>query len=281
MQLAIGNIKISTRTAGLHGILNAASAVSSTIFYPGHVTVERVTLNVPALPSNFDGLRIAHISDFHVDEWLKHERLVRAMQQVSELNADLILITGDFTSDIDAEIAADITKGLQHLHAREGIFAVLGNHDYRGDTELVAESIQAAGVNLLRNAHMTVQRDGQTLYIAGVDDIYMDKHDLDAALAGIPTDACALLMAHEPDYADEVAADGRVAVQFSGHSHGGQFRLPLIGVPWLPPMGRNYVRGAYQIDELQLYVTRGLGVTGIAARINCPAEITEITLRCE
>lgn len=279
MQLSIGNIKIATPTNIRDNLSAAANAVSSAIFYPGRVMIERITLKIPNLPHAFDGMRIAHISDLHVDEWLKRERLVRVTRQVSALNADMIVITGDFTSNVDPEIATDLTAGLRHLRARDGVYAVLGNHDYWDDPAQVAKSVRAAGITLLDNAHIALERADQRLYIAGIDDIYVNEHDLDAALAGIPAAACTVLLAHEPDYADAVAADGRVAVQLSGHSHGGQFRLPVIGPPWLPPLGRNYVSGLYQIDEMQLYVNRGLGVTGIAARINCPPEITEITLR--
>lgn len=279
MQLSLGNFKINARPTTIIGALALTGAISSVLLNPGRPVVEKATLTVPMLPPTFDGLTIAHISDFHVDEWLKGERLFTAMRKTNALNADMIVITGDFTSDIPDDIANDITEGLKLLQAHEGVYAVLGNHDYWVDGDAVATAVRKSGITLLSNAHKTIERDGQSLYIAGVDDIYEEQHDLDAALAGIPAEACTLLLAHEPDFADTVIADGRVNVQFSGHSHGGQFRLPVLGPPWLPPMGRRYVAGAYQIGNFSLYVNRGLGVTGIAARINCPPEITHITLK--
>jgi len=112
-----------------------------------------------------------------------------------------------------------------------------------------------------------------------VDDVWERHADLEKALKGVPTGATVVLLAHEPDYADEVAADGRVSLQLSGHSHGGQVRLPFIGPPFLPYLGRKYPAGLYRVGEMWLYVNRGVGLVRPAVRFNCRPEVTLLRLR--
>jgi hypothetical protein len=130
----------------------------------------------------------------------------------------------------------------------------------------------------LRNEGLEVARG---LWLAAVDDVWEGQADLDAALAGAPPGATAVLLAHEPDFADTVAADGRAALQLSGHSHGGQVRLPLLGPPVLPYLARRYPAGLYRAGRMQLYVTRGVGVIAPPVRFNCRPEVTVITLERE
>jgi predicted MPP superfamily phosphohydrolase len=144
----------------------------------------------------------------------------------------------------------------------------------------VAEAIQSAGHMLLRNSHTPISFDEETLWLAGLDDIWEQQQDLDAALAGIPDSAPIVLLVHEPDYADTVAADGRVALQLSGHSHGGQVRLPALGSPVAPHLGNKYISGLYWVgNRMWVYTNRGLGTIPPTVRFNCRPEITLITLR--
>ena len=116
------------------------------------------------------------------------------------------------------------------------------------------------------------------MWLAGLDDVLRRRSDLRRALSGVPSDELTILLVHEPDFADSVRGRS-VDLQLSGHSHGGQIRLPLIGPPYLPPLGKKYPQGLRQLDQLALYTNRGIGTIGVPARLNCPPEITLFTLR--
>jgi predicted MPP superfamily phosphohydrolase len=173
----------------------------------------------------------------------------------------------------EAEI---IVEAFSRLQAPAGVFAILGNHDHWTDAEQVCEAAREAGVTVLRNQGMALQEGA--LWLAGVDDVWEEKHDLEAALGGAPDESAVILLAHEPDYADEVAADGRVALQLSGHSHGGQVRFPYFGATVLPYLGRKYPFGLRQVGSMWLYTNRGVGVVSPPVRFNCRPEITLLTL---
>jgi predicted MPP superfamily phosphohydrolase len=137
--------------------------------------------------------------------------------------------------------------------------------------------LSEAGVTLLVNQSQRLPVDAP-LTLVGLDDVWERKHDLRAALAGVPDDECKLLLVHEPDYADE-AAHYPVDLQLSGHSHGGQINLPGYGRPVLPYLGQKYPAGLYQVGLMALYTNRGLGVISPPVRFNCPPEVTLLTLR--
>jgi predicted MPP superfamily phosphohydrolase len=142
----------------------------------------------------------------------------------------------------------------------------------------VSSAVELAGFTLLPNRHIVLSRGGANLYLAGVDDIWAQRQNLSAALEGIPPDSAVILLAHEPDYADEVAASGQVGLQLSGHTHGGQVRIPGWGAPVLPWLGQKYDAGLFQVGGMALYVNRGLGMAVPYVRFNCRPEITHITL---
>jgi predicted MPP superfamily phosphohydrolase len=131
---------------------------------------------------------------------------------------------------------------------------------------------------VLRNQSVPIEKDGSRFWLAGVDDVLGQKADISTTLRGVPSDEATVLLAHEPDYADYVASYP-VDLQLSGHTHGGQLRIPFLLPLYLPKLGRKYVWGRYQIRELALYTNRGLGTINIPARLNCPPEITLLTLR--
>ena len=126
---------------------------------------------------------------------------------------------------------------------------------------------------------MTLRREEAQLHIAGVDSLWYDKADLNPVLQQLPEEGAALLLAHEPDFADISAKTGRFDLQLSGHSHGGQIILPLVGPPWLPRHGRNYPLGQYQVGDMIQYTNRGIGMVIPTVRFNCRPEISVFTLR--
>ena len=246
---------------------------------PYHVGITRLEIPVRNLPPMFDGMTLVQISDLHFGTWMTADRLAAIVCRINDLQADCIVITGDFVSRINQQLAHELTISLKALEASYGIYGVFGNHDHWSNAKAVWDAVTAAGVRLLINENITIERDGRTLHIAGVDDIWENEHDLDAALDGVPSDSCVILLAHEPDFVDQVAPDGRIALQLSGHTHGGQVRLPLIGAPILPVLGTKHDVGLYTVDGMNLYVNRGIGMMSPYVRFRCPPEITHITLR--
>jgi predicted MPP superfamily phosphohydrolase len=155
---------------------------------------------------------------------------------------------------------------------------VLGNHDHGRNPELIARALDKNGIAVLRNYGLYVERAGARLWVAGVDDVLGGGTNLEQALRGIPKSEPTVLLAHEPDYADSVR-DYPVDLQLSGHSHGGQVRVPLVGALYLPPLGRKYPSGLRQLGSLTLYTNRGIGTTVLPVRLNSAPEVTLLTLR--
>ncbi len=243
------------------------------------IEITRLAIKIPGLPAPFRGYRIVHISDIHEGDWLPLSRLESAVRMVNREKPDLIAITGDFVTYTYPEAPIDISPTLRHLHARDGVAAVLGNHDYWGlGSDLIRHTIAEAGITDLNNNVHTLHKDGAVLHLAGVDSARERMARLDVTLSKLPANGTAILLAHEPDFADVAAASGRFSLQLSGHSHGGQIVVPLIGPPRLPPMGRKYYAGLYNIKGMHLYTNRGLGVVGLPLRFLCRPEITVITL---
>lgn len=264
--------------AGL-GVTGIGASAYITCIEPYWLSHSAVTIPLRHLPPAFEGFTIAHISDLHMGDWITAAQLEEVAAQVNALAPDLIAVTGDIASRAYRGLQADITRFLRSLRAREGVAATLGNHDHWLDARTVRRAILDADTWLLWNTHAEVRRGGDTLYIVGVDDVWEHEDDLDEALAEVPPEAVAtVLLAHEPDFADEAAATGRIGLQLSGHSHGGQVRLPGIGAPVLPRLGRRYDMGLYTLAGMRLYVNRGIGMTAPYVRFNCPPEITLITL---
>jgi hypothetical protein len=246
---------------------------------PDWLRVEQLDIPITGLPAGLEGVRIAQISDLHAGPDLPPERLNGAVQTVAAMEPDLLVITGDWVT-YDADDAFPAAEVVARCSPPGGTYSILGNHDHWTRAERVAEAIQSAGHMLLRNSHTPISFGEETLWLAGLDDIWEQQQDLDAALAGIPDSAPIVLLVHEPDYADTVAADGRVALQLSGHSHGGQVRLPALGSPVAPHLGNKYISGLYWVrNRMWVYTNRGLGTIPPTVRFNCRPEITLITLR--
>jgi predicted MPP superfamily phosphohydrolase len=241
--------------------------------------VETVRLKLPRLSRRFSGLRIAHISDIHMGGWMNGERLRRVAGMILAENPDLLLITGDFFIGRDASIMTpqtiqDLTTELSRLANSFPTFAVLGNHVYWIDASRVRQILACSGVMDLTNAVFTFQRGEDRLHICGVDDVWQGDARLDDVIARLTDAGAAILLAHEPDFADVSAATGRFGLQLSGHTHGGQIVLPLVGPPVLPYLGRKYPSGLYKVREMYQYTNRGIGMGRIPLRINCRPEIT-------
>ena len=250
---------------------------------PNQFKVETVRLKLPRLARSFSGLRLAQISDIHMGGWMNGKRLQRVADLVIDQKPDLLLITGDFLIGDDAltisqQSIQDLILELSRLSSSFPTFAVLGNHDYWTDVETVRHILTSSGTTDLTNAVSTLKRGEDSLHICGVDDIWEGDARLDDVISQLADGGPAILMAHEPDFADTSAATGRFDLQLSGHTHGGQVVLPFIGPPILPHLGRKYPSGLYQVGEMIQYTNRGVGMARLPIRINCPPEITLFVL---
>jgi predicted MPP superfamily phosphohydrolase len=261
----------------------------ATVFAANEPQLVRLEIPLSRLPAALDGFTIAQLSDLHYDEHFSAVPIRKAVAIVNALQPDLIALTGDFVtipafSDYlhnakkGAATAETCALAIASLHAPYGVFAILGNHDHDSDPDRVIAALVGQGIQLLRNASAPIEAAGSRLWLTGVDDILTGKPDLDVTMRGIPRTEPVVLLAHEPDYADHAAAYP-IDLQLSGHSHGGQIRIPLIGAPILPDMAKKYPWGLRRIGLLTLYTNVGLGTIRVAARLNCPPEITLITLR--
>jgi predicted MPP superfamily phosphohydrolase len=238
--------------------------------------LESVILPIPALPTGLEGFRIVLLSDFHLYPNTRLPFIREAVEMARKLKPDLAVLTGDFVLQ-SAEAILDLAPALAKLNARYGVFSVLGNHDHWKGPGMIREGLEQEGFTVLHNRGVQLTHGGTCLYLAGVDDCWSGEPDLEAAMDGHPGSIPTVLLSHEPDPADEYALDDRVTVQLSGHSHGGQVRIPGLGSPFLPPFGRKYDVGLHRVRNTWLYTNRGIGVTA-PIRLNCRPEITELTL---
>jgi predicted MPP superfamily phosphohydrolase len=266
-----------------------AIAGDGIVFEANQPQLTSVEVPISRLAESWDGFTIAQLSDLHYDPYFSATPLRKAIDTVNRLQPDLIVLTGDFVtapvgkfSQRSAMWAARAVEPcaqlLTQLRAPSGILAVLGNHDVLTGEIHVTATLRAHSIPVLRNACVSFERDGKRLWLAGVDDVLEGKPDLELALRGIPPAESVVLLAHEPDWADYVSGHP-VDLQLSGHSHGGQIRIPFIGAPYLPQLARKYPWGLRRIGPLTLYTNAGIGTIRVPMRLNCPPEITLITLR--
>ena len=279
-------------TAGLCGA--ASLALYSGEIERHWVEVSHRDVYLPGLSAAFDGMRIAQISDIHMDEFTEPFFLRHVIDRINQIKPDAVFITGDFvTSTTVMEIratkfargaawqCANILTGLEC----KALYASLGNHDINIGAKHVSAALVANGITVLRNACLPIERGGGRIWLAGLDDPLEGHPNLDlaipASIRNRPNEPVVLLC-HAPDYADHLLtqpAGEAVDLMLSGHSHGGQIRLPLLGALILPALARKYVKGWFQLGRLQLHVNRGIGTIGVPFRFDCPPEITSITLR--
>ncbi len=246
---------------------------------PEWVHIEKVALTLPRLASSFHNYRIAQISDIHAGGWITRAHIQDVVARVNAMAADLVVITGDIFTTGPRRSGDDIATTFSYLSAKDGVLVVLGNHDHWQGADRVREVLAATPTIELRNAARTLERGSDLLTIAGVDDVWQQQDDLDQALAQTPNQGAAILIAHEPDFADQSATTGRFDLQLSGHSHGGQVAVPFYGPLRLPYLGVKYHSGLYQVGDMLQYTNRGIGMVKPYVRFNCRPEITLLTLR--
>jgi uncharacterized protein len=269
-------------TRAFQKIALVAMAIFLGIFYvtrvePSWIEVRAISMPLPHLASEFSGYRVVQLSDIHADRWMTADRLSRIVHRVNRLKPDLIVLTGDFVTRSAEEFSPHLSA-FSELHPVDKTLAVMGNHDVWTNPLTIQTALEAAGVQVLNNQVATVQRKSAQLSIAGVDDVWSKRARLDQVLAGLPSEGAAILLAHEPDFAEQSAATGRFDLELSGHSHGGQVKLPFMKRV-LPPLAYKYPIGQYKVGNMIQYTNRGVGMSGLPLRFNCRPEITVFTLQ--
>lgn len=255
----------------------AAIGVTQAVRLP---PVRELTVAIKGLPDAFDGYQIAQLTDLHISRLFPEHWALAVVQETNRLNTDLIVITGDFNDGTVAARRRDVAP-LGELTAPDGVWFIPGNHEYFFGYEDWMRHLIGLGLRPLINTHTLVKRGAGGLVLAGVTDLSAPNTghaapDLDAALAGAPSDAPVILLDHQPKKAREAARKG-VALQLSGHTHGGMVRgLDQI----IAAVNGGYVSGRYDADGMTLYVSNGTGIwPGFALRLGVPSELTRITLR--
>jgi predicted MPP superfamily phosphohydrolase len=273
------------------GILGAAGLA----LYAGEAErhwaeLTNIEIALRGLPAAFEGLRIVQLSDIHMDEFTEPFFLRHIVRRVNALNPDIVLLTGDFVSDGPLSNQFSLGAAWQCAGILKDLacpqrYAILGNHDVIVSEDEVSQALTTNGIPVLNNSYLPLERGGDKVWLAGVNDPLTGHPDPEAAVPDLirnkPNEPV-ILMCHGPDYVDRILRHpvGRaIDLTLSGHTHGGQVRLPFAAAFTLPPMGRKYVQGHFQIGSMQLYVNRGIGTVGVPFRFACPPEITQITLR--
>lgn len=260
-------------------------AADGILLAPNLPRIVRQEFHLQRWPERLNGFTVAVLSDFHYDPYFSIHPLHAAIPMVNRLHPDLIALVGDFVSvpafgddkkgALNAEPCARL---LRQMTAPHGLWAVMGNHDDGTDPEHVTRALQAQNIQVLANQSQPIDQDGAHFWLAGVNDVMSGTADLSKTMRGIPSGEAVILLAHEPDFADE-AAEFPIDLQLSGHSHGGQIRLPFLPPLYLPELAKKYIWGTYHIGPLTLHTSAGLGTIGVPMRLNCPPEITLLTLR--
>lgn len=247
-------------------------------FNPGDFDVVKVKIDIQGLPTLFQGYRIVQISDIHYGQWISADRLKGVVGLINQQKPDIVAITGDFVS-YSGKNVEDLISVLKGIRARDRTVAVLGNHDYWLGAKRIRSILSESKIMELNNDVYTVTREGAALHIAGIDSTTVKKNQLNKVLQKLPSNGPAILLAHEPDFADISAETKRFSLQLSGHSHGGQFVIPKLGTPFRGDGFWKYPLGKYQVGEMIQYTNRGLGTNAFWIRINCAPEITVIDLQ--
>lgn len=264
-----------------------AASLAGLAVYAGEISrhelsVEEHTIQLARLPDAFRGMRIVQISDFHYAEYTEAYFLHEMVARVNALRPDMVVLTGDFISfgPMPKSFARHCAPACAAILSRIECplrYASLGNHDYFIGAQHVAEPLREHGIPVLMNSAVALERGGQRVWLAGLGSVCEQKADPARAIPRAVAKEPVILMAHEPDILPEIARYN-VDLMLSGHTHGGQVRIPFMPLLDLPEYGRRYIEGLFRHGPTQLYVNRGIGAVGVPFRFRCPPEITVITL---
>ena len=244
--------------------------------------IDLVEINVELhnLGENFHNYRILNLCDIHLGQWITPEYLDELVDYVNTLNYDLVTLTGDYFSYIIDGYDAALEKSFKKLDPKDGKFGVLGNHDHWMGSDRIREIFKNSDICDLSNSAVTLIRGDDKLNLAGVDSYTVDADDLNKVLPKLEENAPTILLAHEPDFAMKSFQTGKIDLQISGHSHGGQFIIPKTETtPFRWRNSTRYPVGLYELGDMVQYTSKGLGTNFLRIRINCKPEITIFRLK--
>ncbi len=231
---------------------------------------------IPDLPASFDGYRIAFLTDTHVTSFMRRGFYRLCVEETVRRQTDLVLLGGDFVS-WQKHIPLMTRVLLDGLEAPDGVYAVLGNHDYWSDADSVVAAMSAKGVEFIINRSVRLQRGNDVIDLVGIDEIYRGDPDVETAFRQVTGKRPCIAVSHHPDIIDELGGQ-RVDLLLSGHTHGGQIRLPFLGAIVVPSKHEGlYDAGFHREGDVLLYVSRGLGSVP-PVRILCRPELATFTL---
>lgn len=252
------------------------------VIEPSRLVLRETPITLPSWPANLKGLRIAVISDLHAGSpFITLDKIHLIVEMTNGARPDLILLPGDFVIQgvpggkfMEPEVMASALKGLR---ARFGVFATLGNHDWWYNARRVRKSLENAGITVLENDAVMIERDSAAIWVVGIGDKWEGKPDIASALARVNDSAPIIALTHNPDIFPSIPA--KVALSIAGHTHGGQVALPIIGRPIVPSdFGERYAAGHIIEGSKHLFVTTGVGTSILPVRFRVPPEISLLTI---
>lgn len=238
------------------------------------LTTKEYTIIDKNIPKGFDGLKIVHFSDIHYNRAITLKKIESIVKEINLIKPDIVVFTGDLL-DKDAILTNtdydELGKILKKINAPSGKYAILGNHDYEKEEENAIKILKNSNFTYLENTYDIIyDKYGNKVFIGGIGSVIQNKDDIDKALNSLSNKdniSYKIILIHEPDIADEIATGYKINLILAGHSHGGQIRLPLIGALYTPPYAKKYQNEYYKINDCNLYISTGIGVSTINYRL--------------
>lgn len=254
--------------------------VKNITFNPEDFEVINIDIEIKNLNPIFHNYKIINLCDIHLGQWMTPEYLNGVVDIVNSHKPDMVTLTGDYVSYNIDDVKDYLEDSLKKLKPKDVSLAVLGNHDHWLNPETIKKVLKNANIHNVSNDVFVLNKEGHELYVAGVDSMMVGEDNLGKVLTKIPDESAAILLAHEPDFADLSSLSRKFSLQISGHSHGGQFIIPGINTTlFRGSYSRKYPVGKYKVGNMIQYTSRGLGTNIFWFRLNCPPEITIFHLK--
>ncbi|MFP5105210.1 metallophosphoesterase [Neobacillus sp. C211] len=253
---------------------------------PSLLDIQKLQIKHPLIPNSFDGIKMIQFSDTHLGFQYNLHQFNQLVNKINSLKPDIILFTGDLMDEPNQYTEINkLMPILKKLQAPLGKYCIFGNHDHGGyGSDIYRNIMETTGFSVLLNDSAPIKlSDGSIIYLLGIDDAMLGNPNISLTLKNVPKNSFKILLSHAPDLA-ETASLYPVQWQLSGHSHGGQIKIPFLGALVTPPFGKIYPEGLYSIGEhnpLSLYVNRGIGTTRLPFRFMSKPELTVFTLKSE
>jgi uncharacterized protein len=264
---------VATPLLTVSGISAYASLIE-----PYHYWISETDVFIRNLPERFENFRITQLTDIHHSRILGVEEVRGVVALAQQTKPDMFVLTGDYTTSYRRFIEP-CAEALSPLNAPEGVWAVLGNHDHYTDPELTTRALERHQIAVMNNVHTTLRRGPDSLQLSGVDDWTWNAVDWTRAFSGLNAETPTILLSHQPNVLDFEQTQ-KASLILSGHTHGGQLRLPFVGAPArFATRDLKYDRGLFRRGETQLYVSSGTGVIGLPLRLGVRPEIAVLRLK--